>query len=74
MARLSDHKYSLMLANHSWLRRYVESRLLVFMFANVSSKITEEFVSEVAKKVVDARKQIVEGIAKGVAKVCKNHA
>ncbi|THG98979.1 hypothetical protein EW026_g3303 [Hermanssonia centrifuga] len=40
----------------------------------VASEITEEFVSEVAKKVVDARKQIVEGIAKGVAKVCKNHA
>lgn len=39
-----------------------------------SSELDHDFVSTMSKKVTDSKKQIFEGVAKGVARVCKNHA
>ncbi|OCH92238.1 hypothetical protein OBBRIDRAFT_791472 [Obba rivulosa] len=38
-----------------------------------SSELDHDFVSTVSKKVTDAKKQIFEGVAKGICRVCKNH-
>ncbi|GBE82163.1 hypothetical protein SCP_0405430 [Sparassis crispa] len=37
------------------------------------SELDHDFVSGVSKKVGDARKQILEGVGKGIIRVCKNH-
>ncbi|OBZ75813.1 N-alpha-acetyltransferase 25, NatB auxiliary subunit [Grifola frondosa] len=36
--------------------------------------LDHDFVLGIARKVTDARKQILEGVGKGVARICKNHA
>ncbi|KAI0065400.1 TPR-like protein [Artomyces pyxidatus] len=38
------------------------------------SNITHDYVLDVAKKVTDARKKVLEGFGKGIARVCTNHA
>nr|VWO98683.1 MAPKK kinase Kpp4 [Ganoderma boninense] len=38
------------------------------------SELDHDFVLDVAKKVTEARKQILEGVGKGMGKVMKNHA
>ncbi len=37
-------------------------------------QLDHDFVLNVAKKVTDARKQVLEGVGKGMTKVMKNHA
>jgi len=38
------------------------------------SELDHDFVSTISKKVTDSRKQILEGVGKGLLRVCKNHA
>ena len=43
--------------------------------ANLISKLLDhDFVANIAKKVTESRKQVLDGVGKGVVKVCKNHA
>lgn len=39
-----------------------------------SSAIDHDFVLNIAKKVTDSRKLILDGVGKGISRVCKNHA
>ncbi|PCH37977.1 hypothetical protein WOLCODRAFT_135971 [Wolfiporia cocos MD-104 SS10] len=38
------------------------------------SLLDHDFVSTISKKVTDSQKQILEGVGKGVARICKTHA
>ncbi|KAF7440734.1 hypothetical protein PC9H_001082 [Pleurotus ostreatus] len=40
----------------------------------VTPEVTHEFVLNVAKKVGDARKKVLEGVGKGMTRVCSNHS
>ncbi|KDQ60955.1 hypothetical protein JAAARDRAFT_31952 [Jaapia argillacea MUCL 33604] len=42
--------------------------------AQSSSQIDSDFVLNVAKRVTDARKKVLEGVGKGILRVCTNHA
>lgn len=36
--------------------------------------LDHDFVANISKKVTESRKQVLDGVGKGVVKVCKNHA